>query len=86
MTEAKHYANEKLNAPIALRIYPGRDGEFAFYTDRRDDYGYENGDYFLTRVRWTDDTRKVLYKVVHCSEGVNDTILSFCEHIIEPTA
>lgn len=37
-----------------LTIYTGADGEFTLYEDAGDGYGYENGEYALTRLNWLD--------------------------------
>ena len=50
---------EKSSEPIELRIYPGADAHFTLYEDAGDGYGYENGDFTLTRIRWDDTARKL---------------------------
>jgi alpha-D-xyloside xylohydrolase len=45
------HASESLDAPIELRVYPGADGEFTFYEDANDGYGYERGEYATTTIR-----------------------------------
>ncbi|HVO12276.1 MAG TPA: TIM-barrel domain-containing protein [Vicinamibacteria bacterium] len=47
--------NTKQPQTIAsVRVYRGADGAFALYQDDGTTYGYENGDYRLTRLRWDD--------------------------------
>jgi len=53
------YANEKPNAPIELRIYPGADGSFVLYDDAGDSYDYESGKYATTRFAWDDAQQKL---------------------------
>jgi len=50
----RQYADEKTDAPIELRIYPGRDGTFELYDDEGDGYGYEQGRYATVRLSWND--------------------------------
>jgi alpha-D-xyloside xylohydrolase len=51
--------SEKSSEPIELRIYPGADAHFTLYEDAGDGYGYENGEFSLTRIRWDDTARKL---------------------------
>ena len=53
------YASEKPADPIELRVYPGADGEFAFYEDQNDGYGYEKGLYAEIPMKW-DQARREL--------------------------
>jgi alpha-D-xyloside xylohydrolase len=51
---AVEHVGQAKDAPIELRIYPGADGVFTFYEDAGDGWGYERGEYTLTRMRWDD--------------------------------
>jgi alpha-D-xyloside xylohydrolase len=42
-----------------IRVYPGRDGEFALYDDDGTSYDYEKGKGTLTRLRW-DEAKRTL--------------------------
>lgn len=53
------YASERLDAPIELRIYPGADGDYTYYEDAGEGWGYERGEYALTGVHWDDAARKL---------------------------
>jgi alpha-D-xyloside xylohydrolase len=53
------YADEKLSAPIELRIYPGADADFTLYEDEGDSYDYERGSFATVDMHW-DDTKGVL--------------------------
>lgn len=53
------YASQVSDAPIELRVYPGANGEFTLYEDAGDGWGYEHGEYALTRMRWDDAGRKL---------------------------
>jgi len=44
---------------ITLLVYAGADGEFTLYEDAGDGYGYEQGEYCLTKIRYNDKERKV---------------------------
>jgi alpha-D-xyloside xylohydrolase len=54
-----HYTDERPEATIELRIFPGQDGSFTFYEDEGDNYNYEHGAFATTVMRW-DDTRRQL--------------------------
>ncbi|MBR3505153.1 MAG: DUF5110 domain-containing protein [Clostridia bacterium] len=42
-----------------LCVFPGADGAFTLYEDAGDGYGYENGGYTLTSLRWNDSAGKL---------------------------
>ena len=47
------YADEKLDAPIELRSLPGANGNYTFYEDSGEGYGYEKGEFATTKMTWT---------------------------------
>ncbi|HUO09294.1 MAG TPA: TIM-barrel domain-containing protein [Phycisphaerae bacterium] len=51
--------NEKPDAPIELRIYPGKDGAFTLFDDEGDSYRYEKGLYATIPITW-DQSHKTL--------------------------
>jgi alpha-D-xyloside xylohydrolase len=51
---AVQYANEKPDAPLELRVYPGADGMFTLYNDEGDNYHYESGAYSTIPIRWDE--------------------------------
>jgi len=53
------YASEQPGAPIELRVYPGADGEYTYYEDAGEGWGYERGEYALIRMRWNDASGKL---------------------------
>jgi len=46
------YADQKSDAAIELRVYPGRDGSFELYDDAGDGQAYAQGEYALRRFSW----------------------------------
>ncbi len=54
------YANEKNDAPLEIRIYPGKDAEFVLYEDENDNYNYEQGKYSLIKFTWDNDGKKLI--------------------------
>jgi alpha-D-xyloside xylohydrolase len=53
------YVNEKPDAPLEVRVYPGADGSFTLYEDEGDSYRYEKGAYSTISLAW-NDTAKTL--------------------------
>ena len=45
---------ETMAGPVELLVYPGADGVLEYYEDAGDGYGYENGEYTVTRAEWND--------------------------------
>lgn len=44
---------------LTLKVYPGRDAETLLYEDSGDGYGYEEGQYSVTKLSWCEKTGKV---------------------------
>lgn len=61
--EDLQYAQQELQKPLAIKVYPGADGSFQLYEDAGDDYGYETGAY--VRIKFTYCDRD---KTLHISE------------------
>jgi alpha-D-xyloside xylohydrolase len=51
------YASQRPDAPLELRIYPGADGDYTYYEDAGEGWGYERGEYALTGMHWDDGAR-----------------------------
>ena len=45
---------------IEYRVYEGKDAEFFLYEDAGDGYGYERGEYTITRIFWNDAKGQLL--------------------------
>jgi alpha-D-xyloside xylohydrolase len=56
---AVQYADEQLDAPYEIRIYPGADGRFTLYEDDGATYRYEAGEHATVALDW-DDGRRTL--------------------------
>lgn len=50
------YATEKPDAPLDIRVYPGRDAAFNLYEDDNETYAYEKGQRALIPMRWDNRT------------------------------
>ena len=59
MANGLQYADQEPEGPLELHIYPGADAEFTLYEDAGDGYGYEEGEYTLTRFQWNDAERSL---------------------------
>ncbi|MBB6130665.1 glycoside hydrolase family 31 protein [Mucilaginibacter lappiensis] len=53
------YATEKPDDTIELRIYPGANGEFTYYSDENDNYNYENGRFSTFKLSYDDSRRQL---------------------------
>lgn len=53
---------EQAEKPIELHVYPGADGRFTLYEDAGDGYGYEQGEYCMTEIEYSDEKREVSEK------------------------
>ncbi len=56
---ASYKPNAQAEDDITLTVFPGKDGETALYEDSGDGYGYENGEYKLTKIIWHDSERRL---------------------------
>jgi len=61
------YANEKPDAPIELRVYPGANGTCEFYEDAGEGWGYEKGEFSVIPMSWNDGSRTLTIGAVHGS-------------------
>ena len=43
-----------------VRVYPGADGDFTFYSDDGETYAYEAGDFQTTHLHWDDAAKKLV--------------------------
>lgn len=59
MTEPLMNTAEESDAPLTFHVYSGKDTAFTLYEDQGDGYGYENGDYRLTELTWSEKDRQL---------------------------
>ena len=59
MTQVMQYVDEVPNAPIEVRVYTGKDADFVIYEDEGNSYRYENGEYALTKLSWSEKEQKL---------------------------
>jgi alpha-D-xyloside xylohydrolase len=57
MGPVRQYAAEHKDAPTKLHVYPGADGDYTFYEDAGEGWGYERGQYTLIKMHWNDAAR-----------------------------
>jgi alpha-glucosidase/alpha-D-xyloside xylohydrolase len=53
------YANEPIDEPLSLVIYPGADGAFTLYEDDGRSFDYRAGAWMGTDIRWRDASRRL---------------------------
>lgn len=57
MGPVMQYATERPDAPMEIRIYPGRDARFTVYEDDDETYAYERGESARYELAWDDAAR-----------------------------
>lgn len=77
--EGLHYADEKLDAPVKLLVYPGADAKFVIYEDEGNNYNFEKGAYARTEINWDDKSGQLDISAREGSyPGMKDT-----EYVVE---
>lgn len=59
-TEPIQHTGEMRDDRIILKIYSGADNNFTLYQDEHNGYGYEKGEYSITKLKWSDKQRKLI--------------------------
>lgn len=54
------YADQKPEKGLELRVYPGKDTEFSFYEDAGNGYGFEQGEYAVTKFCWKEKEKNLI--------------------------
>ena len=55
------YADDSVNSPWEVRVYPGANGEYTLYEDEGNNYNYEKGLYSTIRLTWNDSKRELTF-------------------------
>jgi alpha-glucosidase (family GH31 glycosyl hydrolase) len=53
----KQFANEKVDQPLSISIYPGADGSFLLYEDDGASFNYKRGEWMGIQMTWNDAER-----------------------------
>ena len=56
LAEGLQYADQEPERPLEIHVWRGANGAFDLYDDAGDGYGYEQGEYTLTCLRWDEGT------------------------------
>ncbi len=59
MTDPMQYVDEIPEARVEVHVYPGRAAEYELYEDEGDSYRYEKGEYTITKLTWSEESRKL---------------------------
>jgi alpha-D-xyloside xylohydrolase len=59
MTDPMQYVDEIPEAPVEVWVYPGRDAEYGLYEDEGNSYRYEKGEYTITKMTWSEESREL---------------------------
>jgi alpha-D-xyloside xylohydrolase len=65
MGPESEYSNQHPDAPVELRIYPGRDASFSFYEDDGISYDYEKGLSATIPIEWNDRAKVLTIGAIH---------------------
>lgn len=60
MEEKLDYANEVVDTPLLVKVFPGADGKFTYYEDDGESFGYEEGRYNLISMNWDDSSKELV--------------------------
>lgn len=76
-TEHPALHTKESGSRIMLRIYAGSDADYTLYEDAGDGYGYERGEYALTKFHWDDRLQELRTEVTKdCPAGVRRAEIS----------
>lgn len=53
------HTNDKTDAPLEIRVYPGANGSYTLYDDEGDNYNYEKGKYSTILLEWNDEKQEL---------------------------
>jgi len=55
----KQFVDEKVDGPLSISIYPGRNASFLLYEDDGCSFNYRKGDWMGIEMTWNDEHRKL---------------------------
>lgn len=61
---------------VSVKVYPGADGSFALFRDDGTSYGYEQGNYSVTRLIWNDAAHRLQHEGTPAWSGPDSAIVS----------
>lgn len=61
MSSDMEYADQNKGNVEYIRVYEGSDGSFELYNDSGDGYGFENGEYSLIRITYSDKSKELSF-------------------------
>jgi alpha-glucosidase (family GH31 glycosyl hydrolase) len=63
MGPIRQYADERVDAPLALSVYPGADGSFRLYEDDGRSFAYRRGAWMGIDMAWRDAARRLTLRL-----------------------
>jgi alpha-D-xyloside xylohydrolase len=66
--------NEK-QAIAKVRVYSGTDGDFALYSDDGRTYAYEQGNFQLTKLHWSQAAHKLTHQGAEAWTGIDSNVV-----------
>jgi alpha-glucosidase/alpha-D-xyloside xylohydrolase len=71
MSPVKQYTDEPTSEPMTLVVYPGADGESAWYDDDGKSFGYQRGDWTRVLMSWHDSSRRLSLRLAPGSKPLS---------------
>jgi alpha-glucosidase (family GH31 glycosyl hydrolase) len=59
----KQYADEQVNEPLTLLVFPGANGTSTLYDDDGISFDHRNGGFYRLEMEWTDNTRTLTLRL-----------------------
>jgi alpha-glucosidase (family GH31 glycosyl hydrolase) len=63
----KQYVNERVDAPLTVTIYPGKNGSFLLYEDDGISFNHRNGEWMGIQMDWNDAQRSLKLRLANGS-------------------
>lgn len=63
----KQYTSERVDQPLTVQVYPGRDGAFTLYEDDGATFAYQDGDWMGIEMGWNDGARRLTLRLANGS-------------------
>jgi alpha-glucosidase/alpha-D-xyloside xylohydrolase len=60
----KQYVSQPVDQPLAIRVFPGNDGDFVMYEDDGATFAYDRGQFARIAMHWNDKTRQLKLSLV----------------------
>jgi len=70
MGPVKQYTSEKVDGPLTVNVYPGRDASFLLYDDDGASFEYRKGEWMGVQMTWNDSRRALAMRLANGSKMI----------------